>query len=49
MVGVRDLPSCARHMARSRLRREHAGIRLIMGEPCASGLEARLLKVGMET
>ena len=31
-------------MARSGMRREHAGIGLIMGEPGASGLEARLLK-----
>src|SRR5216684_2140435 len=29
--------------------RTRGGIRLIMGEPGASGLEARLLKVGMET
>ena len=54
MVGVCDLPPCAAHTARSRMRREHTGIRLISvslvsvakDKPSGLGLEGQISEVG---
>src|ERR1700693_25821 len=47
MVSARDLSPCAGRVARSRMRRKPAGVRLIMGQPGPSCGQAGFLKVAM--